>query len=351
MVKNIMIKRFVVFLIIITGSLSLQAQKKKQPVKKNTPTSTSKEHKVAPKESFYSIAKIYRITPKELADFNKISLDKGLQPGQKLKIPSAKNTNTKTEPVAPKSNTSKPAPTPTPLSASAPQQNTVSAEAGAPIYHTVAAGETLYRLSQQYNKVPIDQIKKWNNLTTNNVSIGSRLIVGYGEGITQIAEEERDTLPIIDEGEANRKNNTEQQGALSQNKGNATENKNSIENSSTQNEIAIAKPQINFNEGFFKDDYLSVKNRREDSHTGTSGVFKSTSGWEDGQYYCVFNGANSGSIIKITDVASGKSIYAKVLDAIPDIKQNAGLLVLISNAAAEELGVGDRFDCVVTVKK
>ena len=45
-----------------------------------------------------------------------------------------------------------------------------------------------------------------------------------------------------------------------------------------------------------------------------------------------------GTILKITDNSSGKSVYAKVLDAIPDIKQNSGLSVVLSNAAAEELG-------------
>jgi hypothetical protein len=45
-------------------------------------------------------------------------------------------------------------------------------------------------------------------------------------------------------------------------------------------------------------------------------------------------------------------VYAKVLDAIPDIKQNSGLAIVISNAAAEELGAGEnKFDCVVSYAK
>ena len=47
---------------------------------------------------------------------------------------------------------------------------------GNPSYHTVMAGETLYRLSRNYG-VTIAQLKEWNNLTGNLISIGQRLIV------------------------------------------------------------------------------------------------------------------------------------------------------------------------------
>ena len=81
-------------------------------------------------------------------------------------------------------------------------------------------------------------------------------------------------------------------------------------------------------------------------------IFKTTSGWQDGKYYCFHNTALPGTIIKITNNANGKSIYAKVLDAIPDIKQNSGLLLRVSNSAAEELGAGEnKFDCSITYAK
>jgi len=59
-----------------------------------------------------------------------------------------------------------------------------------------------------------------------------------------------------------------------------------------------------------------------------------------------------GTILKVKNNANGKIVYAKVLDAIPDIKQNSGLAIVISNAAAEELGAGEnKFDCVVSYAK
>jgi hypothetical protein len=71
---------------------------------------------------------------------------------------------------------------------------------------------------------------------------------------------------------------------------------------------------------------------------GQAGIFKSTSGWQDGKYYALINNVPVGAIVKITDQATGKSVYAKVLGQLPDMRESAGLTVRLSNAAAAELG-------------
>jgi membrane-bound lytic murein transglycosylase D len=42
--------------------------------------------------------------------------------------------------------------------------------------HTVQQGETLFRISQRYG-VPVDDLKKWNNLPDNTIKIGQKLLV------------------------------------------------------------------------------------------------------------------------------------------------------------------------------
>ena len=44
------------------------------------------EHIVAPKETLYSVARLYNSSPRELAAYNHLSLQSGLQIGQILKI-------------------------------------------------------------------------------------------------------------------------------------------------------------------------------------------------------------------------------------------------------------------------
>ncbi len=100
---------------------------------------------------------------------------------------------------------------------------------------------------------------------------------------------------------------------------------------------------VNYNGGIFKNLYNQQnQSGKERSETGLAGIFKSTSGWDDGKYYCLHNTAPAGSIVKITNTANGKAVYAKVLDLIPDLKQNNNLVVRLSNAAATELGITEK---------
>lgn len=92
-----------------------------------------------------------------------------------------------------------------------------------------------------------------------------------------------------------------------------------------------------FNGGYFKNDYSDGSK----TASGLAGIFKSTSGWQDGKYYALMNNVPVGTIVRVTGETSGKIIFAKVLGQLPDMKENAGLTIRISNAAASELGEGD----------
>jgi LysM repeat protein len=43
-------------------------------------------------------------------------------------------------------------------------------------FHTVAKGDTLYRLSKQYG-VTVDDLKAWNNLADNTIHVGQQIVV------------------------------------------------------------------------------------------------------------------------------------------------------------------------------
>jgi hypothetical protein len=92
-----------------------------------------------------------------------------------------------------------------------------------------------------------------------------------------------------------------------------------------------------FNGGAFKGDF----NASGKSADGQAGTFKSTSGWQDGKYYALMNNIPVGTIVKVNDPSTGKTIYAKILGQLPDMKESAGLAIRISNAAAAELGEGE----------
>jgi LysM repeat protein len=299
------------------------------------------EHIVAPKETFYSVARLYNSSPRELAAYNHLSLQSGLQIGQILKIFLDKNNFT---------------------------QSGVKAknEALIPVYHTIASGETLYRLGVNYNKVPLPSLKKWNHLSSDEVTVGTPMVVGYLKvDKTQSALAQQSVTPPAQVTTTQVKTETpsvkptevtaENTSAV---KDPAPKTETPVTTTAVNDPVIGVAPVINKgnsnpSEGYFKNLYdQQIANKTLVFQNGSAGVFKSTSGWQDGKYYCFYNDAAPGSILKIINSMTRESVYAKVLDAIPDIKQNVGLLVVISNAAANGLGVGeDKFPCTISYVK
>ncbi len=281
-----------------------------------------KTHTVAAKESFYSIGRLYNVHPKELASYNNIPFEKGLSIGQVIKIPSG------SAPMP-----AVPAPTAavaTPAKTETPKAQPVKANSN-PIYHTVAPKEGLYGISKKYNASMAD-IKKWNNLSSDGLTIGAQLIVGYGEGNAKAPEQAVITKPVPEVKEtpvAKTEPVKEQPKPVVK-------------------EVPVERTSTGFNGGYFKSFYNQQVKEKNNSNSdkGEATVFKSSSGWDDGKYYCLHNSAPAGSFIKITNTANNKVVYAKVLDLIPDLKENSGTIIRISNAAASELGVsGSSFQC------
>lgn len=306
-------------------------------------------HIVTPKENFYSIGRKYNVAPKDLAAYNNLQFENGLSIGQTLKIPLDKDNFTQ-------------------HGAGTAQQFLV------PIYHVVQAKEGLYRVSVDYNKVPLASIKRWNHLQSDEVSVGTALIVGYlkvdkkesslatndskpvstdtnaaNNDVVQVAKEapKEEVKPIPNGDESH-----ERLPPVKVNDDNKPGKKGDVvidqtDGHKTTVQTVNTKSSVNFAGGYFKKLYNDQADKRSPvTESGSGGTFKSTSGWQDGKYYCFNNDAAPGSVIKITNNVTNKSVYAKVLDAIPDIKQNASLKIILSNSAAEELGAEDgKFDC------
>lgn len=323
-----------VFFTVITTNV-LRAQQNKLEIKGTGPA-IYLEHVVTPKENFYSVGRMYNVNPKELASFNHLHFASGLNIGQLLKIPLDKQNFTQEEIAQPN-------------------------EALIPVYHTVTAGETLYRLGVNYNKVSLASLKKWNHLASDALSVGAPMIIGFlkvdkdqsplaheqpmanvptssevkEEKPAEIKPAKTETVKVSAPATAEATETTEPKAEEPQNTAAAVTPSNSVSDQST---------------GYFKNLFLKqTAGGTTVDKNGTSGTFKSTSGWQDEKYYCFSNAAAAGTILKITNNATGKSVYAKVLDAIPDISQNDGLITVVSNAAASKLGAGDnKFDCTIT---
>lgn len=332
-----------------------------------------KTYKVGPKETLFSIGRIVNVHPRELAEFNNIPFENGVKVGQILKIPTVKKMAPLTDaapaatttPLATPSVTTTapvakpipPTPTVTKPTTTPVVQNTkpaVSSDMVA-IYHKVEKKETLFQISQNA-KVSIDDIKKWNKLTVDGVNEGANLIVGYKKRGTETPT--KPTAPpvaavipttvtpvvktaVVEKPVPPAVTPTPTKPAVVEKPVVATPVVASPIVTETKPQTSSSAVVRNFNGGAFNIAYGTQHsgNPPANSETGVAAIFKSTSGWNDGKYYCLHNTAPAGSIIKITSKNTQKFVYAKVLDVIPDLKQNEGLLIRLSNAAADELGV------------
>jgi LysM repeat protein len=312
--------RFIILLIVVCQAVSSQTGL----IIQGSSPDLHLVHTVVAKENWYSIGRIYNLSPKDLAPYNKTSLDKPLNIGQLLKIP---------------------------LTATNFSQNDkkLADETFIPLYHIVAEKEGMYRVSVNYNKVPAASIKKWNNLNSDQLKNGTKLVVGY-------LKVKSDQSPIASGGSNKITVGGSAPVAVQEtSKPETSPTKTTTppvvstvpkEEPATTPEEPNAKPEIintssnngapaNHKGGFFKSQY----NESGKTTTGNAGTFKSTSGWNDGKYYALMNNVPIGTIVKITFFSTNKSIYAKVRGQLPEMKESTGLAVRLSDAAASELGV------------
>ncbi len=293
-------------------------------------------HTVAPKENYYSVGRLYNVPPKTLGTYNGLQFEKGLSLGQTIKIPLTEGNFSD-------------------------GSNLSADEAAVPVYHVVQPKEGLYRVSANYNKVPLATLKKWNHLSSDVVSNGTKLIVGYLKVLKdQSALANNAQIPVADVPKKEEKKEVKTEKApqkevvLKEKEKVKEPIKDEPKEKPKPKEEPVTFPKGNDHSGgYFKKLYnKQSESGQEIKESGNAGTFKSTSGWQDGKYYCFHNEALPGTILKITNNATNKTVYAKVLDAIPDIKQNTGLLIRLSNAAADELQVSDsKFDCSISYTK
>ena len=278
------------------------------------------DHKVAAKENFYSIGRLYNLPPKEIAAYNKLDINKGLNLGQMIRIQLS----------------------------SANFSQTVNE--GTPVYYKVGENEGLQKVSNANNKVMMASLRKWNHLGSDNLIAGSKLVIGF------LNSTEMPVVKIVEKKEpvqvnTEKKEKTDPTPVII-NKEPIAENKPVVENKMVQNPVVQSEPvKTSTGQGYFRSSFeQQVKvYPLSKNETVTSGIFKTTSGWVDAKYYALIDGVQSGTILKVINPSNNKTVYAKVLGEMSGIHQNEGLNLRISSAAASALQITEQDKFVVQV--
>jgi LysM repeat protein len=290
-------------------------------------------HTIVKGETLSSLAKKYHSSVGDIMRLNNMNDKSVLRTGQKIKIPSkqTKETTAKTttaKPVATETATKK---------TTTKKQQTV---------HTVGSKETLYAIGKKYN-VSVNQIKEWNHLTADNIRGGQKLVI-YPTATEDIKTEITPAKNTVAETAIAAKT-IQPEPQLTKPTETATKQP---EEKTIMADFTVNPKQENTvkedyskvsSKGYFATQYTKGKNEL----SGDAGILKSSSGWEDKKYYILINSIEANSIVKIS--SNNKTIYAKVLGPLPDIKEDNGLLLRLSNAAAASLDINEtRFNVTVS---
>ena len=304
-------------------------------IEKSTVAPGAALHKVGPGETLFSISKKYGISVDSLKQWNKM-LGNDLSVGQALIVKDATLANAnQTPPAAPtisggsptadatktpaattepqskaaaKQADKKPAPAPkveankpqpesirTSTSSNTSVANTTPIAPGEWISHTVAQGETLFSLSTKYNS-SVEDLIKWNALTSNNLRSGQQIKVGR-------APEGPSTVPVIG----------------------------SPKVAASSAEMAVEPTPENTSGGF--------KNITE---TGQAELIEGTGGHK--KYLVLHRTAPVGSIMRVKNEENDMTIFARVVGKLPETGDNSKLVIKLSQAAFDQLkAVNQRF--------
>ena len=286
------------------------------------------EHTVTPKENFYSVGRLYKVSPKEIASFNSLDMNKGLAIGQVIKIPlNPNNFNQKTA-------------------------------VGRAVYYVVPGNEGLMSVSNDNNKVLLANLRKWNHLSSDHLNAGEKLIVGFLNSpqadkisvtnTAAITQPPPSVEPPLKE-DTKKDIATQKVETIGRKEDIKPVNELPVEKKVESNSVKNVSNPTNTREtgkiggGYFHnqfDQQVKAQSLKADL-TATAGIFKTSSGWQDAKFYALVDNVDPGTIIKIMNPTNNKAIYAKVLGSMSGIRQNQGYDIRISNAAASELEISE----------
>jgi LysM repeat protein len=344
-------KKITLALIIFFGSVVFVSAQSTQLIVKSSEKGLYLDHTIAPKEGLYAIGRLYNVNPKHIAAFNRMDLNKGLNMGDVIRIPLS-DTNF-----------------------------IQKGSSGTPVYYIAGEKDGLMSVSNANKKVSLQQLREWNDLQGDKLSSGQKLVVGFLQSkemptvqlqkqpakkaqemqpvLVKTEEPKNETPPVVVKTEEPKKETPkteivaekkeEIKQVLPEKKAEV------ITEAATREEpkMAAVKEEVGQNNGlgYFRSFYdQQVRSApMSKNETVTSGIFKTTSGWQDEKYYLLIDKVSPGTIVKVMNPANNKTVYAKVLGEMNGIRQNQGLDIRISNAAASALGIGDPEKFIVKV--
>lgn len=248
-------------------------------------------HKIEAKETYYSLSRKYKVTPQAIMDFNN---GKALQPSETIKIPTQINFTEK------------------PTSFSSGNQKSKEST------HKVIAKESLYSIASKYN-MRVDDLKLLNGLTSTNLTIGQTLKVLVSDEVSLNQKVETNTAgkPVLVE------NKPKPEPKLPVPEVSKIKY---IDSTDSQRNIEIPKNRYGITE--VNDKGLAVW--IDDDNLDAS------------KSYALHRTAPVGTIVKITNPMTDRSVFAKVVGRFTENQTTKDVIIVLTKATADAIGALDK---------
>ena len=257
-----------------------------KPSEKPTTKQTGKFHIVQKGETLYSISRLHEVSIDSIMSVNQL-IDNTISLGDSLLIPS-------------KSSTPKLNKLPIPATTQARE-------------HIVGPSETLYGISRKYG-FSIEELKSLNELTSNEISIGQKLMIVRPDSM----EQKTDTVQLTV------KSTLPEQS----------------EASSVQKSQPVADTiHVKSDTSRFKTKIEKIGNVEKTWEQGFAMKIDGTAGTK--KFLVLHRTAPIGTIIEVTNKMNNQKIVARVVGKLPETGINKSVLIRLSNSAYEKLGAID----------
>lgn len=225
------------------------------------------EHYIAPKQNLYRLARFYGMNEEELFPYNPTLKSNIVGIGQKVNVP-----------------------IPNPAIRRFKGDN-FKRWKFAPIVIIVKKGDNLFNIAKRMFRMPVDSVMKWNNMTTQTVSVGQRLHVGWMS---------LDGVP------------------------------DSLRSMRKEGAADIRSKML-------ADDFKKQKKTVQES----GAAFWQLKGNAKTDLYCLHRTAKAGTVIAVQNTMNNKTVYTKVIGPMPENVYGHETIIVVAPSVAKLLAAKD----------
>ncbi len=271
-------------------------------------------HEVESGQTLYAISRIYGVEVQSIKDANNNSTT-SLKIGQKVLVPIIR---------------------------------TMSEVGDEGIIHVVKSSETLFSISRQYN-VKLDDLKRWNNLSENSISIGQKLIIKES-GIDNTTKITQDKKVHVVEPSQTLYSISKIYGVTATQLRDWNELESDVLNigqtlivsSSVMNESpddVSNSSMLPENDNNDRDKEIIEAPAEKIKQKGFAEVIEKTS--DTKKYLALHRNAPVGTIMQVRNEMNNQSVFVRIVGSISPTGDNSKVILKISQKAYDRLGAVD----------